>query len=312
MRCFAVVLFTLLLVSGYSQNSRIVYIGESGLEVAKGEPCKYYQVLKDTFDVGDTLKSFYCHNGSIRSAVRLDSKGRYSGTLFYYRDNGGVSARITYKEGVPNGSARTWYPNGSIQSIEVYSPERPQMPVILHYWDSAGVQSITGGNGYCKCVISPFAPHPEVGEGRLISGARDSLWSFFDLKGRKLYEEQYQKGEFVSGRSFSADGEIFPYEQVETVPTYPKGIPAFYDYLVRSLKYPTEAKKNNVEGRVFVEFTIQKDGSVANVKAIRGIGSGCDEEAVRIVRGSPKWIPGKQRGQPVNQKMVLPINFALN
>lgn len=102
-----------------------------------------------------------------------------------------------------------------------------------------------------------------------------------------------------------------PYEQFETAPTYPKGIPAFYDYLVRSLKYPSEAKKNNVEGRVFVEFTIQKDGSIANVKAIRGIGSGCDEEAVRIVRGSPKWIPGKQRGQPVNQKMVLPINFSL-
>jgi len=67
-----------------------------------------------------------------------------------------------------------------------------------------------------------------------------------------------------------------------------------------------------IEGKVFVEFVIEKDGSITDVKAIKGIGAGCDEEAVRILQSAPNWKPGKQRGKPVRQKMVLPISFKLS
>jgi protein TonB len=65
------------------------------------------------------------------------------------------------------------------------------------------------------------------------------------------------------------------------------------------------------EGKVFVQFVINKDGSISDVVAIKGIGAGCDEEAVRIIQSSPQWTPGKQRGKPVKQRMVLPITFKL-
>jgi periplasmic protein TonB len=90
------------------------------------------------------------------------------------------------------------------------------------------------------------------------------------------------------------------------------GMSAFYEYVGKKIKYPAQARRMNIEGRVFVEFVIERDGSITDVKAIKGIGAGCDEEAERILTAAPKWKPGKQRGKPVRQKMVLPIMFKLS
>jgi protein TonB len=89
------------------------------------------------------------------------------------------------------------------------------------------------------------------------------------------------------------------------------GYEAFYKYVKKNIKYPNQAKRMGVEGKVYVQFVVDKDGSITEVKAIRGIGAGCDEEAVRILAEAPKWKPGKQRGRPVKQRIVLPINFKL-
>jgi protein TonB len=89
------------------------------------------------------------------------------------------------------------------------------------------------------------------------------------------------------------------------------GMAAFYEYVGKKIKYPAQAKRMGIEGKVFVEFVIEKDGTITDVKAIKGIGGGCDQEAERILASAPKWKPGKQRGKPVRQKMVLPINFKL-
>jgi periplasmic protein TonB len=90
------------------------------------------------------------------------------------------------------------------------------------------------------------------------------------------------------------------------------GMSAFYEYVLSKLKYPAQARRMDIEGKVFVEFVIEKDGSITDVKAIKGIGAGCDEEAVRVVSESPKWKPAKQRGKSVRQRMVLPITFKMN
>jgi protein TonB len=87
------------------------------------------------------------------------------------------------------------------------------------------------------------------------------------------------------------------------------GINAFNEFVSRNIIYPAQAKRMGIEGKVFVEFVIEKDGSITDVKTIKGIGGGCDEEAVRILRKAPKWNPGKQRGKAVRQKMVVPLNF---
>ncbi|MEQ9414717.1 MAG: energy transducer TonB [Cyclobacteriaceae bacterium] len=96
-------------------------------------------------------------------------------------------------------------------------------------------------------------------------------------------------------------------------PAAPKGgFEAFYLDIAERMNYPAQARRMAVEGRVFVEFVINRDGSLTDLSVIKGIGAGCDEEAIRVLKTAPPWTPGKQRGKPVRQKMVLPIVFKLS
>lgn len=98
---------------------------------------------------------------------------------------------------------------------------------------------------------------------------------------------------------------------VEVQPEFPGGLDSMYAYIQKNLIYPEKAKAEGIEGRVFITFTIEKDGSVSNVKILRGIGGGCDEAAKEVVEKMPKWKPGKQRGKPVRFQFTLPIKFEL-
>lgn len=99
---------------------------------------------------------------------------------------------------------------------------------------------------------------------------------------------------------------------VENSAQFPGGVSAFGQYLSENISYPKQAQRLGVQGKVFVEFIVEKDGSLSNMQVIKGIGGGCDEEALRIMRNSPKWKPGSQRGHLIRQKMLQPITFALS
>lgn len=98
---------------------------------------------------------------------------------------------------------------------------------------------------------------------------------------------------------------------VEVQPEFPGGMDSMYAFIQKNLIYPEKAKAEGIEGRVFITFTIEKDGSVSNVKILRGIGGGCDEAAKEVVEKMPKWKPGTQRGKPVRVQFNLPIKFEL-
>jgi len=96
------------------------------------------------------------------------------------------------------------------------------------------------------------------------------------------------------------------------MPSFPGGFDAMIKYLVSNIKYPEEAKKNGITGTVFVQYIVEKDGTVSNAKVLQGIGSGCDEEALRVVKAMPKWIPGKDdNNKTVRVQFNLPIKFSL-
>jgi len=98
---------------------------------------------------------------------------------------------------------------------------------------------------------------------------------------------------------------------VEQMPEFPGGENALFEYLGTNIKYPEEAKDKGIQGKVYVEFVIEKDGAVSNVKVLRGIGGGCDEESARVIKEMPKWIPGQQRGELVRVQFRLPIQYTL-
>jgi len=101
------------------------------------------------------------------------------------------------------------------------------------------------------------------------------------------------------------------FTSVEKVPEFPGGLEAFGRYLSKNIRYPAVARENNTQGRVIVSFVCERDGSLTDVKVIRGIGDGCDEEAVRVIKSSPHWRPGIQNGRPVRVLYSVPISFTL-
>ncbi|AMR31144.1 energy transducer TonB [Mucilaginibacter sp. PAMC 26640] len=98
---------------------------------------------------------------------------------------------------------------------------------------------------------------------------------------------------------------------VEKQPTFPGGEGGFGKYLSKNLRYPAIARENNVQGRVVLTFVVERDGSLTDIKVLRPLGSGTDEEAIRVLKSSPKWSPGIQNGRPVRVQYSIPINFAL-
>ena len=120
---------------------------------------------------------------------------------------------------------------------------------------------------------------------------------------------QQEEPVYDMGPTQLADGEVA--NVADESPEFPGGMEGLYKYLAENIHYPEQAKTDQIQGRVFITFVVEKDGSISDAKVIRGIGGGCDEEALRVVNAMPKWTPGKQLGEPVRVQFNLPVVFKL-
>ena len=101
------------------------------------------------------------------------------------------------------------------------------------------------------------------------------------------------------------------FKPIEEYPSFPGGEQARIIFLRKNLKYPRMAKESNIQGIVHVAFVVEPDGSISNIEVKRGIGGGCDEEALRVTKLMPNWLPGKQRGKAVRAQFYMRIKFSL-
>jgi protein TonB len=115
---------------------------------------------------------------------------------------------------------------------------------------------------------------------------------------------------FSQGNEVQGEQELHK-GRIDKQPQFPGGQAKLVEFLQENLVYPTDAQENRTQGQVYVEFVIEADGSITNAKVIRGIGSGCDEETVRVVYSMPNWTPGNHKGKNVRVKYVLPVSFYL-
>jgi TonB family protein len=121
----------------------------------------------------------------------------------------------------------------------------------------------------------------------------------------------YQKGVSKGGVTKDKRGKRYTFTMAITEPTFKGGIEGFYKFLAQNIKYPIAAKENSIQGKITLGFVVEKDGTLANVKVLQGIGGGCDEEAVRVINISPPWLPGMQYGIPVRVPCTVPITFTV-
>ena len=108
------------------------------------------------------------------------------------------------------------------------------------------------------------------------------------------------------------DTKVYDFVSIETPPSFPGGIEKFYAYVGKSIKYPPMAAENNIQGKVFLSFVVEKNGQLTDIHVDRKLGGGTDEEAVRVLKASPRWTPGIQNGKPVRVKYNIPISFTLS
>ena len=107
------------------------------------------------------------------------------------------------------------------------------------------------------------------------------------------------------------EGESDVYQIVEQMPEFPGGEAELYHYISKNIRYPQEAKEKGIQGRVFIGFIVEKDGSISNVRNLRGVDSELDAEAIRVIQSLPKWKPGKHKGEFVRVSYQIPIVFKL-
>jgi len=108
------------------------------------------------------------------------------------------------------------------------------------------------------------------------------------------------------------DNTVFQFAVIEDKPEFPGGQKALLDYIAKNVIYPEKAKENGVKGRVFVQFVIEKDGTVSNVKVASKVDPYLDKEAVRVVKSMPTWKPGKYKGKLISVQYLVPITFNLH
>lgn len=126
---------------------------------------------------------------------------------------------------------------------------------------------------------------------------------------------QESNGRAMSKMALDSEDEVAEESQifmvVETMPEFPGGEEALYKYLMENIKYPQLNEENAIQLKVYVTFVVEKDGSISDVRVLRGSGSALDEEAIRVIKSMPKWLPGKQRGIPIRVQYNIPISISL-
>lgn len=147
--------------------------------------------------------------------------------------------------------------------------------------------------------------------GKIAAGKRDSVWLGY-INDSLRYKESYIQGDFKTGELLGADGKVSAkYDVLNEQPVFPGGLSALINYLRTTVKYPPDARRRGIGGNVLVEFVIDTDGSIQDATIAKGVSESLDREALRVITSMPKWVPGKERGQAVRVRYVLPISFKL-
>lgn len=218
-------------------------------------------------------------------------------------------------------------PVGGLDAYAQYLADKQQYPTAALQRGAAGTVTVTfvveksGGISNAE-VAAPLDPELDAEALRLIkAGPR---WTPAMHKGGKVRQRVTVPISFqipagaddaaTTGTAFIAPG--VPSGGTTTVkadqPARPVGgTEAFFEWIQKNQQYPALARQRKIEGRVMVEFIIQKDGSLTDAKVLKPLGSGLDQEALRLIKTAPKWTAATYKGEPVRQKMVLPVLFQL-
>jgi len=232
---------------------------------------------------------------------------------------------LSYKNGVPTGVSVYYHSNGKIKRKAEYIPTTPQVnqmigesssltdfifrtnSKILFDADSTGKVNIEDGKGHLK-EVNKFKEFESGEEGDYIDGMKTGVWTGYDTQNGITFKENYVANKLISGVSIK-DGKTYQYTSSMQTPEYKGGQKAWNNFIATNTKYPADALRNGVKGAVRTSFVVDATGKIVDIVIEKSIYNSLDEEAKRVLRYSPRWEPGKQRGIPVRVKYNQNFNF---
>jgi protein TonB len=205
-------------------------------------------------------------------------------------ENAHYRVETTYRDSV-GGMVREYYPGGSLREMWLYAHVKKRLR-----------------HGTSTTWYEDGKPHTKQD---FVAGKRHGELLVYYPGGQLRRRDQFQAGTRTAGACFGPDGQPVPYFEYEQMPVYQGGYEALLGDIARSLRYPGEALRRQVQGKVFVEFVVDASGKVENVHVTRGLSLETDTEAVRVVRQLRGFLPGRFDGEPVSVSFTVPISFAI-
>jgi len=234
----------------------------------------------------------YDKNGSIQmngSYSSLDPDVR-SGNFIYFHENGSKRSEGRYAKNVKVGLWFVWYKDGTLSDKGTYEEL----------------------DAYPSGTLQMALAHPSSAENDTLS-IRRGEWEYFYESGKISSRITWEHNAPVDIAYWEEDGSI-PYEEpvLEMMPEFPGGEDALMHFLGTNVWYPEQDKAAGVSGRVVIQFTVEKDGSIADPQVLKSVSPTIDAECIRLVNSMPNWIPGVQNNRPVSVEYTLPIGFKAN
>ncbi|WP_316823965.1 energy transducer TonB [Pedobacter miscanthi] len=290
----------------FAQKATQVSYFKKGMVTENKNNYDYRRVIQETDTVSlYHLLEFYPDNTekTIGNVSKFEPKLVYEGLKQSFNKQGILTAKENFKNGTLTGECFYYHNNGKLENIFQYDGPDDRKRKWLTGIDSLGNQFIKDGNGFYK----KFDKKGQGEEGNYHNGYKDGTWK--GTGNKATYEEVFENGVFKSGISTFEDGKQIQYDKMEQQPEFKGGIAEFYKYLSRNYKFPSEAQRNRVSGKLYITFVVERDGRLTDYEFKNSLGYGTQEEAVRVLNECPKWIPGQQHGIPVRVKYNININL---
>jgi len=313
-------LFIASLVAAQDKILSVAFLKNDGKHVDNRDSADYFRLVSVP-DSGTVLFNVaeYYKDGK-RKLIGKTSKVEpihMEGQCITFFKSGIRKSAVTYKDGIRTGEEYDFFPGGK-PYLQLEYPENGDIYneftgnyLIQFNYDTLGNKLVENGNGYYKGFDDNFKNVIE--EGNVQNGKRDGIWKGLFNENKGHFTENYTNGTLVSGTAVYEDGSISVYNGARGVPPQFKGgLPAFYKYLARNIDYPDDAREKGIQGTVTLSFIVEKDGKLSEIEIKKGIYPLIDNEAIRVMKRCPLWLPGTQYGRAVRTAYDIPINFALS
>ena len=271
-----------------AQDTAFTYYNIYWQEVTKDNAFqnrKAYKTDKNTWIAYDYYDKSHIRKICEFKDIKLNEK---SGNYNFYYENGNLQSKGEYLDDKKNSDWTEYYENGKIKSKYIY------------------VNDVKNG----RCMTYYENGNLEE-EGEYSNDKKIGYWTSYCEEGYKFSKSNFKEGKNIADTYWNKEGKEIKIEDSGAIPEFPGGEQKLIKFIEYNLIYPKLAEKTNISGKVIVQFYINEDGTVSDVKVAKSIGGGCDEEAMRIVNMMPKWKPGMQCNKPLRTFLRLPIKFTL-